>query len=158
VSIGNSLEFSPGHRGWIRPSHSRQSGMSKAARPIKSGKAQKKSRLLEALNRAPDAVKAHDRALEIGSPMQLYQFARRLQIQEKKQDEAMAVFRVIVKRAPDGLVGHLSQGRLYSAAGNFDGAAKEVKTAQAIPGNSDQQVKALDPLIKRLENKEDINQ
>jgi len=117
-----------------------------------------KSRLLEALKRAPDAAKAHERAVEIGNPLQLYQFARRLQIQEKKQDEAMAVFRIIVKRSPDSLAGHLSQGRLYSAAGNFDGAAKEVKTAQAIPGNSDQQVKALDPLIKRLENKEDINQ
>jgi hypothetical protein len=116
-----------------------------------------KSRLLEALNRAPDAAKAHQRALEIGSPLQLYQFARRLQIQEKKQDEAMAVFRIIVKRDPDGLAGHMAQGRLYSAAGNFDGAAKEVRAAQAVPGNTDQQVKALDPLIKRLENKDDIN-
>jgi hypothetical protein len=116
-----------------------------------------KSRLLEALNRAPDAAKAHARALEIGNPLQLYQFARRLQVQEKKQDEAMAVFQIIVKRSPDGLAGHMAQGRLYSAAGDFDRAAKEVKAAQAIPGNSDQQVKALDPLIKRLENKEDIN-
>jgi hypothetical protein len=51
----------------------------------------------------------------------------------------------------------MAQGRLYSAAGNFDGAAKEVRAAQAVPGNTDQQVKALDPLIKRLENKDDIN-
>jgi hypothetical protein len=69
----------------------------------------------------------------------------------------MAVFRIVVKRSPDGLAGHMAQGRLYSAAGDFDGAAKEVKAARAVPGNSDQQVKALDPLIKRLENKEDIN-
>jgi Protein of unknown function (DUF2911) len=117
-----------------------------------------KSQLLAALNRAPEAAKAHDRAMEIGNPPQLYQFARRLQIQEKKQDEAMAVFRIIVKRAPDGLAGHMAQGRLYSAAGNFEGALKEVKTAQALPGNSDTQVKALDPLIQRLQNKQDINQ
>jgi hypothetical protein len=70
----------------------------------------------------------------------------------------MVVFHIIVKRAPDGLAGHLAQGRLYSADGNFEGALKEVKAAQSLPGNSDQQVKALDPLIKRLENKENINQ
>jgi hypothetical protein len=117
-----------------------------------------KSKLLTAMNRAPEAAKARDRAMEIGSPLQLYQFARQLQIQEKKQDEAMAVFGLIVKRAPGGLAGHMAQGRLYSAEGNFDGAAREVKAAQATPGNSEQQVKALDPLIKRLENKQDINQ
>jgi Protein of unknown function (DUF2911) len=116
-----------------------------------------KSELLVVMNRAPEAAKAHDRALELANPLQLYQFARRLQIQEKKPDEAMAVFGTIVKRAPDGLAGHMAQGRLYSAAGNFEGALREVKTAQAMPGNSAAQVKALDPLIQRLQNREDIN-
>jgi len=55
------------------------------------------------------------------------------------------------------LAGHMAQGRLYSAAGNFEGALREVKTAQAMPGNSAAQVKALDPLIQRLQNREDIN-
>jgi tetratricopeptide (TPR) repeat protein len=116
-----------------------------------------KSQLLTAMNRASEATQVHDRALDVGSPLQLYQFARQLQLRDKKPDEAFAAFRIIVKRAPDSLAGHIAQGRLYSAAGNFDGAVKEVKAAQALPGNSDQQVKALDPLIKRLENKEDIN-
>jgi tetratricopeptide (TPR) repeat protein len=116
-----------------------------------------KSQLLAAMDRAPEAAKAHERALEMANPLQLYQYARRLQIQEKKQDEAMAVFRTVVQRSPDGLAGHMAQGRLYSAAGNFEGALKEVKAAQALPGNSTAQVKALDPLIQRLQNKEDIN-
>ncbi len=116
-----------------------------------------KSRLLEAMNRAPEAAQAHARALDVASPLQLYQFARGLQLRDKKPEEAFTVFRLIVKRAPDSLAGHMAQGRLDSAAGNFDGALKEVKAAQGLPGNSDQQVKALGPLIKRLENKEDIN-
>lgn len=117
-----------------------------------------KSQLLAAMSRAPEAATARDRAMEIGSATQLYQFARQLQIQDKKQDEAMTVFRTIVKRFPDGLARHMAQGRLYSAAGDFESAAKEVKAAQSMPGISDGQVKALDPLIKRLENKQDINQ
>jgi hypothetical protein len=116
-----------------------------------------KSNLLVALNRTPEATKAHDRALEVGNPLQLYQYGRRLMVQEKKPEDAFAVFRIIVKRAPDSLAGHLSQGRLYSAAGNFDGAIKEIKAAQAMPGISDGQVKVLDPVVKRLENHEDIN-
>ena len=78
-------------------------------------------------------------------------------VQDKKPEDAFAVFRIIVKRAPDSLAGHLAQGRLYSAAGNFDGAIKEIKAAQALPGISDGQVKVLDPVVKRLENHEDIN-
>lgn len=116
-----------------------------------------KSRLLEALNRTPEATKAHDRALEVGNPLQLYQYARRLMVQDKKPEDAFAVFRIIVKREPASLAGHLAQGRLYSAAGNFDGAIKEIKAAQTLPGISEGQVKVLDPVVKRLENHEDIN-
>jgi hypothetical protein len=116
-----------------------------------------KSQILNAMDRGPESAKAHDRALEVGSPLQLYSFARRLMIQDKKYDDAFAVFHIIVKRAPESLPGHLAQARLYVKDGNFDSAIKEIKAAQAVPGISEQQIKILDPVVKRLENHEDIN-
>lgn len=117
-----------------------------------------KSRLLEATNRTAEAAKVHDRAMEVGNPLQLYQYARQLMVQEKKPEDAFAVFRTIVKRSPDSLAGHLAQGRLYSHDGNFDAAVKEIKAAQALPGNSQAQIDILNPVIQRLEKREDINQ
>ena len=73
--------------------------------------------------------------------------------------EELSPFRLLAPERPFSPVIFTSahSGRVYSAAGNFEGALKEVKAAQAVPGNPDGQVKALDPLIRRLENKEDIN-
>jgi tetratricopeptide (TPR) repeat protein len=116
-----------------------------------------KGEILTALNRGGEATKAQQRAMEVGNPLQLYQYARKLMVQDKKPEDAFVVFRTIVKRSPDSLAGHLAQARLYSAAANFDGAVKEMKAAQAIPGNSEAQVKILEPVVKRLENHEDIN-
>lgn len=116
-----------------------------------------KARLLEALNRTADATKSRERALEVANPLQLYQYGRTLLIQNKKPEDAFAVFRTVVKRAPESLAGHIAQARLYSSEANFDGAIKEIKAAQSLPGISEAQVKALDPALKRLENHEDIN-
>src|SRR5437764_10426514 len=64
-----------------------------------------KADLLQAVNRADEAKKVRDHAMEIGTPIQLYSYARGLQTQ-KRSDEAMAVFQTVVKRAPQTLYGH----------------------------------------------------
>ena len=114
-----------------------------------------KAEILKALNKPEEAKTAWARAMEISSPGQLYSYARRMQ-NEKREAEAMEAFRTVAKRSPDTVYGHLAQARLKSAAGDFAGAAAEVKQAQAV-SPSEEQKKALQGLLTRLEAKQDIN-
>ena len=114
-----------------------------------------KADILKALNRAEDAKTAWNRALEKATPPQLYSYARRLQ-SEKRDAEAMPLLQEVAKRAPTTVFGHLAQARIKSAAGDFPGAAEDVKKAQAASTNEDQK-KALNALIERLNAKQDIN-
>lgn len=114
-----------------------------------------KSDLLGALNRSGEGAAARQRAMEIGTVTQLYFYGRRLQA-EKKKGEAMAVYRGVAKRFPQHWLGHMAQARADVADGDFAGALKEVKAAQAS-GAPEQQKTNLEDLIRRLENKEDIN-
>jgi hypothetical protein len=114
-----------------------------------------KAELLQAMNRADDAKKARTHALEIATPGQLYSRARQLQ-QQKRDGEAMELFQAVVKRAPQDVFGHLAQSRIKSAAGDFDGALAEAKTAQSV-APSEQQKAAIKGLIDRLQAKQDIN-
>jgi Protein of unknown function (DUF2911) len=111
--------------------------------------------ILKALNKTEEAKTAWNRAMEIATPQQLYSYGRRLQ-SEKRDAEAMDIFKEVAKRYPKHAFGHLAEARLKSAAGDFAGAAEEVKQAQAV-AISDAQRMALKPLLDRLEAKQDIN-
>ena len=112
--------------------------------------------ILKALNRPQEAATAQAKALEIANVQQLYFYARQMQFQ-KKGDEALEVFKGLVKRFPDpGVYNHLAKARLASAAGDYATALKEAKEAAAVTPD-DQQKTLINALIKRLENKEDIN-
>ena len=114
-----------------------------------------KAGLLEALNRGGEATAARNRAMEAANPTQLYFYGRQLQAQ-KKANEALDVFRVTGKRFPENWVGHMAMARVNSAGGNFDGAVKEIRAAQAA-GVPDVQKKRVDELLQMLEAKKDIN-
>jgi hypothetical protein len=114
-----------------------------------------KADLLKAMNKADEAKKTWDQALAKTTPQQLYSYARRLQT-EKRDAEAMDIFKDVVKRYPDTPFGHLSNARIKSAAGDFAGAAEDAKKAQAV-AISDQQKTAIKALIDRLNAKQDIN-
>ena len=75
---------------------------------------------------------------------------------EKRDAEAMEIFQTVAKKSPENVFGHLAQARIKSAAGDFDGAAAEVKAAQAV-AVSEQQKSALKQLLDRLAAKQDIN-
>ena len=111
--------------------------------------------LLDALKRGGEATEARKRAMETANPTQLYFYGRQLQFQ-KKATEALDVFRVAGKRFPENWVGHMAMARVNSAGGDFDGAAKEIRAAQAA-GVPDQQKKRVDELLHMLEEKKDIN-
>jgi Protein of unknown function (DUF2911) len=113
-----------------------------------------KSKILEALGRQEDAKVFRNRALEQANALQLYFYARQLQ-GEKKQDEALGIYRSNAKKFPDYWTSHLGLARVYSAQGDFDSAVKEVKLS--LIGAPGANKSSLENYVKRLQSKEDIN-
>jgi len=114
-----------------------------------------KSALQEALNRGSDSAATRKHAMEVANVTQLYFYGRGLQAQKKKAD-AIEVYRMVAKKYPDHWLGHIAKARVFVADGDFASAVKEVRMAQSI-GVPDQQKANLESMVKRLENKEDIN-
>jgi tetratricopeptide (TPR) repeat protein len=114
-----------------------------------------KADILKAMNKPEEARKAWEQAIGKTTAPQFYSYGRRLQF-EKKDAEAMEIFKEVAKRYPESPFGHLANARLKSAAGDFPGAAEDVKKAQAV-AISDQQRNALKALIDKLQAKQDIN-
>jgi tetratricopeptide (TPR) repeat protein len=114
-----------------------------------------KADLLKAMSKPEDAKKTWEQAIAKTTPQQLYSYGRRLQ-SEKKDAEAMEIFKDVAKRYPESPFGHLANARMKSAAGDFAGAAEEVKKAQGV-AISDQQKTALRALIDKLQARQDIN-
>jgi hypothetical protein len=113
-----------------------------------------KSRILDELGRKEDATQFRGKALDMGNSLQLYVYGRQLQ-GEKKQDEAWKIYQSNAKKFPDYWTSHLGMARVYSAKGDFEGAVKEVKLS--LNGAPEANKSALEGLVKRLQNKEDIN-
>jgi len=113
-----------------------------------------KSKILDAMGRKQDADVVKAKALDKASPLQLYFFARQLQ-GEKKQEEAIALFRSTAKKYPDFWTSHMGMARVYSSQGDFDNAVKEVKLSLTTAPDSNKA--NLENYVKRLQNKEDIN-
>jgi hypothetical protein len=113
-----------------------------------------KSRILETMGRKDEATAFKNKALEKANALQLYVYARQLQ-GDKKQDEALAIFRDNAKKFPDDWSAHLGMARVYSAQGDFENATKEVKVA--LTNAPDANKSSLENYVKRLQSKEDIN-
>jgi hypothetical protein len=114
-----------------------------------------KAKLLEAMNRGAEATTARNKALEIGSAIQLYSWARQLQTQKRKS-EAIDGYRIVARRFPEHWIGHVAKARVHAADGDFENALKEIQAAKAA-GVPDPTKPSLEVLQKRLENKEDVN-
>jgi predicted negative regulator of RcsB-dependent stress response len=114
-----------------------------------------KADLLKAMGKPDEAKVVWKHALEIAKPDQLYTYAR--QLQGKKRDaEAMEIFQLVAQQSPQGLYGHMAQARIKSAAGDYAGAAEEVK--QALAGTPDgAQKQAIKALLDKLNAQQDIN-
>ncbi|HEY6251973.1 MAG TPA: DUF2911 domain-containing protein [Candidatus Angelobacter sp.] len=113
-----------------------------------------KARALDTLNRKDEATTARNKALGMGTAIQIHIYGRQMQLQGK-QDQAFEVYRTNVKRYPDNWLVHSEVARMACAKGDFDTAVKEMKIAAA--GATDPNKPAFEALVKRLENKEDIN-
>ncbi|HEY4766075.1 MAG TPA: DUF2911 domain-containing protein [Candidatus Sulfotelmatobacter sp.] len=113
-----------------------------------------KSRILEALGRKDDATVFRNKALDEANAIQLYGYGRQLQ-GDKKQEEALAIYRSSAKKFPDYWTSHLGLARVYSAQGDFENAVKELK--MSLTGAPDANKNTLEGYVKRLQVKEDIN-
>jgi len=113
-----------------------------------------KARVLDMLNRKDEATTARNKALDMGTAIQIHIYGRQLQV-EGKQDQAFDIFRTNIKKYPDNWLVHSEVARLACSKGDFDTAVKEMQLAAngATPPNKP----AFEALVKRLQNKEDIN-
>jgi hypothetical protein len=111
--------------------------------------------ILKALHKDDDAKATWDKAMQKATAVQLYSYGRRQQ-NAKKAEEGLGIMKEVAKRFPTDVYGLLAQGRVKSAAGDFAGAAAAVKQAQTTT-KIEAQKSALQPLIDRLEAKQDIN-
>lgn len=114
-----------------------------------------KADILKAMGNNEEAKKVWAHAVEIGKPVQLYTYARGLQ-QQKREAEAMDIFKTVAQQSPTDLFGHMAQARLKSHAGDYAGAAEEIKQGMAtIPDGA--QKEALKGLLDKLNARQDIN-
>ena len=113
-----------------------------------------KSKILEAMGRNQDAEALRTQALDKANALQLYVYGRQLQ-GDKKQDQALGIYKSSAKKFPDYWTSHLGLARVYSAQGDFDNAVKELKLS--MPGAPEANKNALEGYLKRLQAKEDIN-
>jgi tetratricopeptide (TPR) repeat protein len=113
-----------------------------------------KSHALTALGRKEEALAARDKAIAKGSQLQVHSYGRGLQIQGQ-QEEAMELFRNNIRKDANSWVGHNEAARVAVAKGDFDTAVKEMKLAVAAAPESLKAQHA--DLVRRLENREDIN-
>ena len=109
---------------------------------------------LTALGRNGEALSTRDKAIAIGSQIQVHSYGRGLQAQGR-QDEALELFRGNVRKDPNSWVGHNDAARVAVARGDFETAVREMKLAVAAAPESLKAQHA--DLVRRLEGREDIN-
>jgi hypothetical protein len=113
-----------------------------------------KAAVLRVQGNASEAAKVEAAALQKAQPLQLHIYARGLQ-QQKKQQEAFAIFRKNAQQHPDLWFVHTGLARVYSGEGKYQEAAKEMQLA--ISGAPEQQRGAMEGLVKKLQANQDIN-
>ena len=98
---------------------------------------------------------AMERALELGNPFEIHQYARQL-IAAGKADEAVRVFEFNAKKHPNTWPVNYGLARGYSAQGDYKKALKYLRKAlDNAPNEPNRQ--AIEANIAKLERGEDIN-
>lgn len=114
-----------------------------------------KADILAAMGKTDEAKKIRQHAMELAKPVQLYTYARALQAQ-KRDAEAMEIFQTVAQQSPNDLFGHMAQARIKSHAGDYAGAAEQLKQGIAVTPDGAQK-EALKGMLDKLNAKQDIN-
>lgn len=113
-----------------------------------------KSKILDAMGQKQEAATVRTKALGMANAAQLYTYARTLQ-RAHDQNQAMSIYRDLVKKYPNDWITHAGLARIYTNEGNYDKALTEMQACLAnAPDNAKSSVETL---IKRLQAKDDIN-
>jgi hypothetical protein len=113
-----------------------------------------KSRILGAMGRKEESAKMLSTAFDKASAIQLYSYARGLQ-RSGNAKRAFELYPQVPKKDANHWISHLALARISSNTGDFPNATKEM--TMAISGAPDTTKTFLQPLLKRLEAKDDIN-
>ena len=113
-----------------------------------------KSRILKAQGQNDAAQQAKEKALALGNAQQLYGYGRQLQ-RDGKQQEAFAVFQQAAQKDPNNWLAHAGLARIAVGAGNYSEATKQMELALAAA--PDPAKSGVEQLVKRLQEKQDIN-
>ena len=104
---------------------------------------------------SPDAKATREKALAMGSPVQLHQYAR-TQMTKGNKAEAIRVWMMNAKQHPNVWPVNVGLMRAYSAQGNYKEALKYAKLALAqVP--DPQNKKSLEDAVKKLQDGKDVN-
>jgi len=107
--------------------------------------------------KAGDSAQAEDimvKAMEIGNAGQIHNYGRQL-LGLGKKEAALAAFKKNVAKHPETWFVELGLARGYSAVGDFDNAAKNMKIAVGKAPEAQKQY--VQGLVEQLEKKVDIN-
>src|SRR6266478_2667322 len=113
-----------------------------------------KSRILDALGRKEESAKTLSKAFNEATAIQLYSYARGLQ-RSGNAKRAFEIYPQVPKKDANHWTSHLALARISSNTGDFPTAAKEMTMAISAAPNDTKPF--LQPLLKRLEAKDDIN-
>ncbi len=114
-----------------------------------------KSDIQKAMGKTDESKKTWQQALTLAQPVQLYSYARGLQAQKREAD-AMEIFKTVVQQTPNDLFGHMAQARIKSNGADYPGAAEDVKKAIALAPDGARK-EALKGMLDKLNAGQDIN-
>src|SRR3989440_5489444 len=113
-----------------------------------------KSRILDVLGRKEESAKVVSKAFDRATAIQLYSYARGLQ-RSGNVKRAFEIYPQVSKKDANHWTSHLALARISSNTGDFPTAAKEMTMAISVAPDTAKPF--LQPLLKRLEAKDDIN-
>ena len=113
-----------------------------------------KSRILDVLGRKEESAKVASKAFDKATAIQLYSYARGLQ-RSGNVKRAFEIYPQVPKKDANHWTSHLALARISSNTGDFPTAAKEMTMAISVAPDTTKPF--LQPLLKRLEAKDDIN-
>ena len=110
--------------------------------------------VLNKLNRTADADAAMKMAMPMATMQELHAYGRQL-LQQKKNKEALEVFKLNAQKNPNQFTTYMGLARGYSANGDFANALKNAQLA--LPLAPTGQKDAVDKMIATLKEAKDIN-
>ena len=114
-----------------------------------------RAQLLDKLGRGSEAQAVMKEAMPLGNMQQVQQYGRQL-LQQKKNKEALEVFKMNAAKNPNQFITFMGLARGYSANGDYKNALKAAKQALPLASN-DQSKTFLEDSIKKLEEGKDMN-